>query len=193
MKYVKKLKLVLEKRIKRYHEDYTNALIAEMYEEVLHRSLLDIGLNSKWENNRSHKIGEDIFEESIGRISCKSGALSKDSVEWNGSRTGKYETLAEKLEFLSSDHDDYYFMLAKDKKNIIDKNFKYKVLIFPSSLCKVNELNWEEKFSRDGKLSGWKGTGNFNAKIVLSMSGQLWTTLPLDMVEHIIEIDGNPV
>ena len=155
--------------------------------------MLDIGLNSKWENNRSHKIGEDIFEESIGRISCKSGALSKDSVEWNGSRTGKYETLAEKLEFLSSDHDDYYFMLAKDKKNIIDKNFKYKVLIFPSSLCKVNELNWEEKFSRDGKLSGWKGTGNFNAKIVLSMSGQLWTTLPLDMVEHIIEIDGNPV
>jgi len=193
MKHVKELELALVKRIKRYHEDFTLPLIAELWEEILHNSLLDIGLDSKWGNDRSHKVGEDIYEKTYGRISCKSGALSKDNVKFNGSRTTKFKTLEEKLEFLSSDHDDCYFMLAKNKKNIDNKNFKYKVLIFSSSLCKVNKLNWEEKFNKTGKLSGWKGTGNFNAEINRSMSDQLWLTLPLDMVEHIIEIDGNPL
>ena len=176
----------IEKRIKRYHENFSLPLMAEQWEEVLTRSLRDVGLKPEWDNDRSHKVGEDIYEESIGRISCKSGSLEKDSVKFNGSRTTRFKTLEEKLNFLSSPHDDVYFMLAKDKKDIMSKNFKYKVLVFPSTVCKVNKLKWEET------KSGWKGTGDFSAMISRSMSDQLWTTLPLDKVEHVLEIDGNP-
>lgn len=181
-----KLAAAIEKRIKRYHEDFSLCLMAEQWEEVLKRSLEDIGLEPEWENDRSHKVGEDIYEKSIGRISCKSGSLEKNGVKFNGSRTTRFKTLDEKLEFLSSSHDDFYFMLAKDKKDIMSKNFKYKVLVFPSTVCKVNKLKWEET------KSGWKGTGDFSAMISRSMSDQLWTTLPLDKVEHVLEIDGNP-
>ena len=45
---------------------------------------------------------------------------------------------------------------------------------------------WEET------KGGWKGTGDFKATINRSMSDQLWTTLPLDKVDHVYEIDGNP-
>ena len=176
----------IEKRIKRYHEDFSLPLMAEQWEEVLTRSLRDVGLKPEWDNDRSHKVGEDIYEESIGRISCKSGSLEKDSVKFNGSRTTRFKTLEEKLNFLSSSHDDVYFMLAKDKKDIKEKNFKYKVLVFPSSACKANSLRWEET------KGGWKGTGDFKATINRSMSDQLWTTLPLDKVDHVYEIDGNP-
>jgi len=182
----KLLAAAIEKRIKRYHEDFSLCLMAEQWEEVLKRSMEDVGLKPKWENDRSHKVGEDIFEESIGRISCKSGSLEKDGVKFNGSRTTRFKTLEEKIKFLSSSHDDYYFMLAKDKKDIKKKNFKYKVLVFPSTVCKVNTLKWEET------KSGWKGTGNFNAVISRAMSDQLWTTLPLSKVEHVFEVDGNP-
>jgi len=47
-------------------------------------------------------------------------------------------------------------------------------------------LKWEET------KGGWKGTGDFSATINRSMSDQLWTTLPLEKVEHVLEIDGNP-
>ena len=181
-----KLAAAIEKRIKRYHEDFSLCLMAEQWEEVLKRSLEDIGLEPEWENDRSHKVGEDIYEKSIGRISCKSGSLEKNGVKFNGSRTTRFKTLDEKLEFLSSSHDDFYFMLAKDKKDIKEKNFKYKVLVFPSTACKVNTLEWEET------KSGWKGTGEFTAVISRAMSEQLWTTLPLEKVEHVFEIDGNP-
>jgi hypothetical protein len=163
--------------------------MAEQWEEVLYRTLKDIGLSPKWDNDRSHKVGEDIFENSIGRISCKSGAIEgkkKDKVKFSGSRTGSYKLLKEKLEFLSSSHDDFYFLLAKDKKDINKKNFKYKVLIFSSTSCKVDRLNWEKT------KGGWKGNGSFEATIHNSMSGQLWTTLPLNMIDHIIDINGNP-
>jgi len=189
MKNINKIKKSLEVRIKRYHEDFSLCLMAEQWEEVLYRSLKDIGLSPKWDNDRSHKVGEDIFEKSIGRISCKSGAIGgkkKDKVIFNGSRTTRYKTIEEKLEFLSSDHDDFYFMLSKDKKDINNKNFKYKVLIFSSASCKVNKLNWVKT------TSGYKGTGKFEAKISTSMSGQLWTTLPLNMIDHVIDINGNP-
>ena len=52
----------IEKRIKRYHEDFSLPLMAEQWEEVLTRSLRDVGLNPEWDNDRSHKVGEDIYD-----------------------------------------------------------------------------------------------------------------------------------
>ena len=119
------------------------------------------------------------------RISCKSGQFIKprggvDSVKFNGSRTTSQETLQDKIDHLCNDHDDWYFLLAKKKP--FDKT--YKLIIFESSKCKVNKLTWSENES--GKQ--FIGTGDFQASINKSMSSQLWTTFPMNMVTYQYDI-----
>ena len=84
---------------------------------------------------------------------------------------------------MNVDHDDIYFLLAKDKKF----NKKYKLLIFESSICRVDQLTWTE--SPSGKT--WNGIGKFKACIGKSMSAQLWTTIPLDIISYQFDIDCN--
>jgi hypothetical protein len=95
----------------------------------------------------------------------------------------RFDTLEEKIDHFSQSHDDYYFLLAK--KKTFDGT--YKLLVFKSSICKVNKLEWT--LSSSGKT--WGGTGEFTAIIGKSMSAQLWTTLPLNLITHIYDIDGN--
>ena len=174
-------------RIQRYHELFEQPLIAEFWEETLHKSFLEYGYSTTWKPDRSHKIGEDMRIESIvgSRISCKSGQFIKpsggtDSIKFNGSRTTSYETIDEKITQLCGDHDDWYFLLAKKKP--FDKT--YKLLVVESSKCKVNQLTWEE--NKTGKQ--WVGSGEFQACISKSMSSQLWTTLPMSMVTYSYDI-----
>ena len=181
----------IEKRVKAYHEMFSLPLIAELWEETLHRSFIDCDLETSWQPTRSHMVGEDMRINGFtnSRISCKSGqfinnrTLGKQCVKFNGSRSTKYETLEEKLKHFSNSHDDFYFMLAKNKN--FDK--QYKLLIFPSSVCNVSQLEWTE--SESGKK--WDGKGNFIAEIGKSMSAQLWTTLPMDLVTHSYDINCN--
>jgi len=184
-KLVDKLSL----RICKYHELFSLPLIGEQWEETLHRSFEDIGYSTTWVPNRSHKIGEDMSLKNISktRISCKSGqlvknkTLDKNCVKFNGSRTTSYKTLEEKIRHLSKSHDDYYFMLSKTKPF----NFRYKLLVFNSSICKVDKLDW--CLSKSGK--SWNGNGAFIATIGKSMSDQLWTTFPIDKIQYVIDID----
>jgi hypothetical protein len=180
---------VLTSHIRKYHEMFTQPLIAELWEETLHNAFVDCGHNTTWKPNRSHKVGEDMRVGNIenSRISCKSGQFIKprggvDSVKFNGSRTTSQKSLQDKIDHLSGDHDDWYFLLAKKKP--FDKT--YKLLIFESTKCKVNKLTWKENDS--GKQ--FIGTGTFQASINKSMSSQLWTTLPMSMVtyEHDITV-----
>jgi len=186
-----KLLPILKKRVKLYHELFSLPLIAEQWEETLSRAFEEIGHPTTWTPNRSHKVGEDMSLKNIpnSRISCKSGqfindrSLGKICVKFNGSRSTSFATLEEKIAHFSEGHDDYYFLLAKDKKF----NKKYKLLVFESPICRVNKLSWTE--SASGK--SWNGEGKFKACIGKSMSAQLWTTLPLDMITHQYEIDCN--
>lgn len=177
----------LTKRIKKYHELFSQPLIAEFWEETLHNSFEDSGYATTWKPDRSHKVGEDMRLHGIAssRISCKSGQMltprgGTPSVKFNGSRTTSQATLEEKIRHLCANHDDWYFLLAK-KKNF-DKT--YKLLVFESSRCKVDKLAWKENAS--GKQ--WMGNGEFQASINKSMSAQLWTTLPMDLVTYQYDI-----
>jgi hypothetical protein len=185
---VPRLVPVLTRRIAQYHEIFSLPLIAEQWEETLHRSLEEIGYRTTWTPTRSHGIGEDMNIVGLdhSRISCKSGqfvndrSLGKPCVKFNGSRSMKFPTLEEKVAHFSASHDDYYFLLAKHK------NFdgKYKLIIFPSDLCRTDKLTWTESESK----KSWNGSGDFSAVIGKSMSAQLWTTLPLDMIQHSYDI-----
>lgn len=186
---IPKLVPILTRRIKEYHQMFSLPLIAEMWEETLSRSFEELGHHTTWTPDRSHRVGEDmrIKDCDQSRISCKSGQfvnnreLGKMCVKFNGSRSTRFETLEEKISHFSESHDDYYFLLAKDKK--FDQ--KYQLLIFESPLCRVDQLTWTE--SASGKQ--WRGTGPFCAEIGKAMSAQLWTTLPIDMITHRYEID----
>lgn len=180
---------ILKRRINAYHEMFSLPLIAEQWEETLSRSFEELGHKTSWEPTRSHKVGEDMRLQNIenSRISCKSGVfvmnrkLQKECVKFSGSRTTSYSTLDKKLEHLSNNHDDYYFMLSKNKK--FDK--KYNLLIFSSDICTPNKLIWSETASK----KQWEGTGTFTAEISKSMSAQLWTTVPLELVTYKYDID----
>jgi len=178
---------ILKRKINAYHEMFSLPLIAEFWEETLHRAFDELGYKTTWGPNRSHTVGEDMRIVNIpnSRISCKSGqfiksrAIKKECIKFNGGRSTSFPTLQEKIDHFSADHDDYYFCLAKNKQF----NNTYKLLVFPSSLCKVNQLEWTET------PSGFKGDGPFMANIAIAMSAQLWTTLPLDLIAFSYDID----
>ena len=183
---------VLTRRIKDYHSMFSLPLIGEFWEETLHRSLEEVGQPTTWKPDRSHAVGEDMRLLNIedSRISCKSGQFIKSKslgnkmcVKWNGSRSTKFPTLEEKIKHFCDSHDDWYFLLAKNRK--FDK--KYKLIVFPSSLVKVDQLTWSENSS--GKQ--YVGTGAFYANIGKAMSAQLWTTFPMDKIPYSFDINCN--
>lgn len=186
---IDKLIPVITKNINKYHELFSLPLIAEQWEETLHRSFTEIGYATTWKPDRSHAVGEDmrLIDIPNSRISCKSGQfihnreLGTDCVKFNGSRSTTYETLEEKIAYFSKSHDDYYFMLSKNKN--FDKT--YKLLVFDSTICKADKLVWTE--SSSGKA--WNGIGEFAATIGKAMSAQLWTTLPVSMIKYSLDID----
>ena len=182
---------ILIKRIKAYHTMFSLPLIAEHWEEILSRSFEQLGYKTTWKPDRSHKVGEDMRIVNIenSRISCKSGQfidsriLGKKCVKFNGSRSTSFPDIKDKIAHFSKSHEDYYFLLAKEKR--FDKT--YKLLIFPASICKVDQLNWTKSVS--GKA--FNGDGIFAASIGMAMSAQLWTTLPLDMIPYSYDINCN--
>ena len=100
---------VLTNRVKAYHTMFSLPLIAEQWEETLHRSFNDIGRNTTWTPVRRHAVGEDMRLDGIenSRISCKSGqfvndrSLGKICVKFNGSRSTSFPTLEEKIAHFS--------------------------------------------------------------------------------------------
>ena len=182
---------VLTNRLNKHHDLYSTPVVAEFWEETLHIALKNIGLISNWKPNRSHQKGQDMELKNINnsRISCKSGSICNNTilsticVTFNGSRSATYRKFEDKLNFFCDEKDDYYFLLSKKK----EFDGVYTILIFPSSLCKIDQLEWTEVISKrgnkQGSISGWKGEGKFLAGITKSMSGQLWTTLPINLIE----------
>ena len=177
------------RRVQLYHTLFELPLIAEQWEETLHRAFGDVGWATTWKPSRSHAVGEDMRLPTLenSRLSCKSGQFQNDRtlgrcVKINGGRSTTFATLEDKVAHFSQSHDDYYFLLSKEKK--FDK--QYKLIVFGSPVCRVNQLNWTE--SQSGK--SWNGTGTFKATIGKKMSAQLWTTIPLNMVGHSFDIDA---
>jgi len=112
----------------------------------------------------------------------KNGIVTSSSVSFSGSRSSSYPTLDEKLAHFCKSNDDWYFLLSKPK----DFKKEYTLLVFQSSVCKVDQLEWVEK----GK--GWKGRGEFNASISAeTASSQLWIDeLPLNKIPYKFNIEG---
>jgi hypothetical protein len=192
-KKLEKLATAVEKRLKLHHTLYSLPVIAEQWEEILVKSLEEIGERADWDTG-SHKVGEDIATDTFGRISCKSGTLKcpkqgpnagVETLTISGSRTTGQKTLKEKIKYLSQSHDDYYFTLPKYMKDMKSGTYRYWMAIFPSKLIKPNKLGWKKK----GKDFCAEGRG-IKQSISTSMSSQLWTTIETHKVPYWYELNA---
>jgi hypothetical protein len=170
---------------------------AEAWEEFFANGLtVATGVESIWIPG-GHHPGYDVICGLTGcRTQNKSGSISMKNgiptLEWSGHRTTKFLTIDEKLEFICQDHCDEYMMLARDKSEWDNGIMVYNVIRIPSSLIDYSLLEWNETYSKSGKLTGWAGKSDkvpYTAKISLSMSAQLWTSCPLSYLGDIVRID----
>jgi hypothetical protein len=191
----------IERRIKLHHELYTTAVKAENWEEILHNSINKIfgEGQSDWDPG-SHKVGADVGTHILGRISCKSGVISKtkkapEKVTISGSRTTSHKTLEDKISHLSQSHDDLYCCLSKVKDtksskgvytagfkhDALNGSFNYRLLVFSSATIRPSNLaNWRQD-PKNSKNYLAEGEG-ITQSITESMSAQLWTDLDTDKI-----------
>ena len=122
---IKELRSSIEKNIKVFHSLLSQPITGTIWEELLAKSFTEIGYETTWKPDNSHKVGEDMRIISLenSRISCKSGVITYnrthklgECVQFSSSRTTSFKTLEEKLDHLSKRHYDYHFMLSKKDK-----------------------------------------------------------------------------
>ena len=160
-----KLLSEIQKWIHWHHSGYQFKIDSQAWENILHKSFLSCGLNSTW-NAGSHSQGVDIVCENL-KISCKGGSIEgkrTPKLTISSHRTTKYETLTEKLNYISENHEDEIWSLVQINKN------NYRLHIFKKPNFK--EYDWKKT------KSGWSGNLRKNkARIQKKMSDQLWFDL----------------
>lgn len=181
----------IKQKLIQHHQLYRFPVKAELWEDIYDQVIN--GNDSGW-NMGGHDVGTDVLNRFEGtRSQNKSGFINSKNrtITWNGHRTTKYKTIDEKVNFISENHCDEYVMLARNKDEWKRGIKKYYLLIFDSSLIDYSKLNWNEYLSKNGNVAGWKGASKkqqFSAKIVKTMSDQLWTEAKLDYLGKPIEI-----
>lgn len=178
MKTVKVSKELLQEisyRIGLHHELYDFKIDSLAWENILHKSFLKCGINSKWITG-SHSEGVDIYVDGI-RISCKGGTISgkrNPRLKISSHRTTRFKTLEEKINFISENHEDVIWSLVQ-----IDSS-TYRLHIFEKPDFKL--FDWSVT------KSGWSAVSGLNrASISRSMSDQLWFDLDYETMLNEIE------
>jgi len=181
---VNQLAMAIKKRVLAHRELYSNAIKAELWEEVLHRSFADIGITTDWQPDGNHGVGKDMTLATGERISCKSGSYdNKGTLTISGSRLTKHKTLQEKISFISDKKEDSYALLSRHKND--KRGAEYKLILFPSDILNYGELDWKIKKTKPKKNSGLTSQpSGFEASSSLlicsiqkNMSDQLWTKI----------------
>lgn len=174
----------IKKRVRKHHKIYDLTIKGEYWEEIFARSVESVGGQSDWTADRSHDIGKDqicLFEDQQPkRISNKSGVytISTNKLKISGSRSTTYPTLEEKIKHFSNKQEDLYFCLAT---STLKTDLNYYLFCFDTNLLDYQNAEWEEQYSQEGDLIGWKcSTDAYDAWIRKGMSDQLWTHIKLN-------------
>ena len=182
----------IKQKLKQHHQLYRFPVKAELWEDIYDQVINSGSLG--W-NMGGHDVGTDVvskdggirYQNKAGKIDLKNGTIT-----WSGHRTTKHKTINEKVNFISEKHCDKYVMLARNKDDWDSGIKKYYLLIFDSHLIDYSKLNWTEYTTKDtDNVAGWKGDSNeipVSAKIIKTMSDQLWTEAKLDYLGEPIEI-----
>lgn len=173
----------IKTRIKKHHKLYDLTIKGEYWEEILAKSIIDVGGTTDWTPERTHCVGRDQTcswgEIDNKRISNKSGVytISSNTLKISGSRSTTFETLEEKIKHFSDKQEDLYFCLAT---STLKKDLNYYLFYFESGLLDYQNAEWHEQYNED-QLIGWNcETTNYKAWIKRNMSDQLWTHIKLE-------------
>ncbi len=160
---------------------------AELWEEIIYATFKRQGLVVDWKVG-DHAKGVDLVIHGEGaaelKISAKGGSIKRNGeVHISSYRLTRFQTLEDKLKFLKDNADklDIYLSCAREETAEI---VRYRILKMPASALVPPHLltpqNWTET------VQGWilspDDTG-LAAKIVKSMSHQLWYVLPNDYAQ----------
>lgn len=185
----KVLKLRLTENLRRHHEIYRLPCFGEYLEELINKSLVDEGLRTDWEPDRSHAISIDMTLDSGETISVKSGDYNPNlgKLKFSGSRLGQHSTIEEMLRAVESNAADYYVCVARIKKDWIPVPFFedpkiYYLFIFASTTLGYSEHSWFKQETRNGGYNFTMQAHGIEAQIRSSMSHQLWTTASIELV-----------
>lgn len=204
-KSFKKLVPELTKMLTQHHQLYSGQCKAELWEEICAKALLRCGFGSDWKPDFNHTSGVDQTTEDGVRISNKGGkfrgkskklSLLSDNLTTltiSGSRLTRHKTLNEKVEFLSVQKEDYILCLATTE-HWDYLNPVYYFIVIDSKDLNYTSDSWQEMYGarKNNKSSvvGYRYTGkNFTAKIMKSMSDQLWTVIDRSLFKEIHTID----
>ena len=175
---------VLKEKLKLHHSIYSLPCTAEFLEELISDSLHSVGYTNDWKPNRSHSVSVDMNLDIGPSFSVKSGIYDdqKQTLTFSGSRLGKHKTIDEMIKSINDTSADYYICVAKRDQDWSPTPSKsatkyYYVFVFKADLINYNAI-W------DTKDSGvyFMGSEGLSAKIVPSMSHQLWTTVSTSIV-----------
>lgn len=114
---------IIKCKIIDHEKIYRTKIKGDQVEDILSQALEEIGFSNDWLKNRgSHRKGTDIVLDENGlKISSKSGkvdsAKGKSFLTITSYRTSEHKTLEEKINFISSKHEDIIFSFAENEKN----------------------------------------------------------------------------
>jgi hypothetical protein len=195
----------IDKKIKQYHELFQFPFGGEHWENILADSLKENGYTVDWKPDKNHKSDYDMVIKLPNKdvnISCKSGILGaktviigksrpekKERLRFSGHRTGRHNTIKEKIDFINNADYHYHLILAKeDKKNNINNKYRYILYcIDKKDVFYGSPKEWECLDNNSGCKYYNFLSDKVNACIVEKMSGQLWTELDLDFFKEIYE------
>jgi hypothetical protein len=175
---------VLTEKLKLHHSIYRLPCTSEFLEELVSDSLQSVGYTNDWKPNRSHSISVDMNLDVGPSFSIKSGVYDdqKGTLTFSGSRLGKHKTLDEMIKSINDTSADYYICVAKRESDwsptpTKSEIKKYFAFVFKSDLINYNAM-WDTK--ENGVF--FMGSEGLYAKIVPSMSHQLWTTVSTNII-----------
>lgn len=154
-------------------------------------SIISQTLDCNWKpmnHNPNHDLETQICN--MMKPSLKSGVEKNGFLEISSHRTTKYPTLQEKIEFLNSREYDSYLCLTRENKS--KKTHKYKLVYFPKQIIDWNFIQWIDTYNKKGEHTGYHGTnaeGSVRAKIVFSMSDQVWIDIDMNLTTILREYE----
>jgi len=167
-----RLARAITQRIQAHRRLYSTPVRGILWEEVLHRALGSLGVETDWRPDGSHERGRDMTLTRTGeRISCKSGTIFRNGkLTFSGSRLGSCKTLADKVATIADKKEDSYALLSRAHGDSVGQS--YWLIMFNTNILTYDKLSWSAKGKTD------VGVGhNITCKIARSMSSQLWTTI----------------
>jgi hypothetical protein len=164
------------------------------WEELIFHALKGMGKkykggDPKWEVG-SHLSGADLWIDNLA-ISAKSGSITKDSLDISSYRLGRFLNLKTMIKFIDGDGKNFDVYLSCVVINHKDGHKTYKIFVIPANVFSARKIKWSRIVSKDdGKVMKYYGSDSrgVSARIVKSMSHQLWIRIPLKLCKQIAEI-----